>query len=138
MSLTDASSPVVDGIWFRPVVLTPDALSTSGSATIPATCKVAQVGAVANNANDWITLPALATVPNGHEITILCDAGTAFELRTPAASTEKINNVDCDGTQEYLCTDEEVIKIIKRNNTDGWMAHAYSKLGAVVTAVVPD
>ena len=138
MSLTDSSNPVVDGIWFRPAVLTPDALSTSGSATIPATAKAVVVGTVANNANDWITLPALSTVPNGHEITILCTAGTNFELRTPASSGEKINNVDSDGSAEYLCTDTEVLKIIKVNNTVGWVAHAYTNLGAVATAVVPD
>jgi hypothetical protein len=58
-------------------------------------------------------------------------------MRTPASSNEKINNEDCDGTKEYLCTDTEIIKVVKISNTIGWMAHAYTAIGAVATAVVP-
>lgn len=115
--------------------VTPDAVS--GAAITPGVVSVT-VGAVTNDANDWIVLPSLAKVPNGHEITILCSAGGNFEMRTPAASAEEINSEDCDGTKEYLCTDTEVIKVVKINNTIGWMAHAFSAIGAVVTAVVPD
>ena len=96
------------------------------------------VGAVTNDANDFIVLPALADVPVGHEITILCNAGTNFELRTPASSGEEINSEDCDGTKEYLCTDTQIVKVIKISDTIGWMAHGYSAIGAVVTAVIPD
>ena len=140
MALPNATNPVVYGIWFRPCLVTPDDATPAviGQNAIPANAKVVQVGAVTNNANDWITLPSLANVPNGHEILILCSAGTNFEMRTPASSNEEINSEDCDGTKEYLCTDTEVIKVIKINNTIGWMAHAYSAIGAVVTAVVPD
>ncbi len=140
MALPNGTNPVVDGVWFRPVLVTPDDATPAviGQNAIPATAKVVEVGAVTNDANDWITLPALAGTPNGHSILILCSAGTNFELRTPAASNEKINNIDSDGSQEYLCTDTEVVEVIKINNTVGWMAHAYSAIGAVVTAVVPD
>ncbi len=124
-------------VEFVPVVLTPAAVN-SGSNSISPAVKTVQVGAVTNDANDWITLPSLADVPNGHEITILCSAGTNFELRTPAASAEEINSEDCDGTKEYLCTDTQVLKVVKINNTIGWMAHAYTAIGAVATAVVPD
>lgn len=142
MNTANGTNPVYDGVWFRPHVVRP-ALVVTPSATgvtnaIPPTVKVVEVAAVANDANDWITLPSLATVPDGAEITILCNAGTNFELRTPASSGEKINTVDSDGTQEYLCTDTEVLKVIKVSDTDGWMAHAYTALGAVATAVVPD
>ena len=138
-------SPVLDGVWFRPYLLTPNTTdtgattdSTSTGNSIPPTAKVAVVGAVTNDANDWIALPALADTPNGHEILIFCNAGSNFELRTPAASNEKINNVDSDGTQEYLCTDTDVIRVIKVNNTAGWVAQSLTKLGAVRTAVIPD
>jgi hypothetical protein len=136
---TSTSSPVLDGIWFRPVMVTPDDATPAviGQNAIPAGAKSAVVGAVTNNANDFIILPSLADVPNGHEITILCSAGGGFEMRTPSASNEKINNEDCDGTKEYLCTDTEVLKVVKINNTIGWMAHAYSAIGAVVAAVIP-
>ena len=96
------------------------------------------VNTVTTDANDWITLPSLNTVPDGHRILILCNAGGNFELRTPASSGEEINSEDCDGTKEYLCTDTELLWVHKVNNTIGWEAHAYSQIGAAVTAVVPD
>ena len=96
------------------------------------------VAAVTNDANDWITLPSLSSVQVGHTITIACNAGTNFELRTPSASNEKINGVDADGTQEYLCTDTDTVRIWKLSDTDGWIAQSITALGAVRTAVVPD
>lgn len=96
------------------------------------------VGAVTTDANDWIVLPSLANVPVGHTIVIACNAGTNFEMRTPSTSGEKINTVDCDGSQEYLCTDTEVIYVTKVSDTDGWVASARTALGAVATAVIPD
>jgi hypothetical protein len=94
--------------------------------------------AVTNDANDFITLPHLVSVPEGHRITILCNAGGNFELRTPVASGEEINSEDCDGTKEYLCTDTQVVYVTKISNTIGWEANAYTAIGAVATAVVPD
>ena len=94
--------------------------------------------AVTNDANDWITLPPLVSVPEGHRITILCNAGGNFELRTPANSAEEINSEDCDGTKEYLCTDTQIVYVTKIKNTIGWEANAYTAIGAVATAVVPD
>ena len=142
MNTSNATNPILDGVWFRPRLVTPNdatpAVGAIGANGIPASVKVVEVGAVTNDANDWITLPSLADVPNGHEITILCSAGGNFELRTPAGSNEKINNQDCDGTKEYLCTDTEVLKVVKINNTVGWMAHAYTAIGAVAAAVIPD
>ena len=98
---------------------------------------VAVIG-VATNADDWITLPSLNLVPNGHTIKIECNAGSNFELRTPANSDETINNVDCDGTQEYLCTDTDLIIVTKQSNAGGWFAQSITSLGAVRTAVIPD
>ncbi len=112
--------------------------ATLGQNVIPPTVRNVEVIGVANDANDWIVLPSLASVPNGHEIIILCSAAANFEMRTPASSAEEINSEDCDGTKEYLCTDTQVVKVVKINNTIGWMAHGYSAIGAVVAAVVPD
>ncbi len=117
--------------------VTPDDSEGTGNQITAGTTAV-DVQAVTNDADDFIVLPALADVPVGHEITILCNAGKNFELRTPAESSEEINSEDCDGTKEYLCTDTEVLKVVKISDTIGWMAHAYSAIGAVVTAVVPD
>jgi hypothetical protein len=139
------SSPVLDGIWFRPYIgkarndntgMTTDASSTGNS--IPPTAKSVYVGSVETDANDWITLPALADVANGHEIVIIAKAGANFELRTPTSSNEKINDVDSDGTQEYLVTDTDIVIVRKVDNTAGWVAQSITKLGAVRTAVIPD
>ena len=94
--------------------------------------------AVTNGVTDWITLPSLVSVPEGRRITILCNAGGAFELRTPAGSAEEINSENCDGTKEYLCTDTQIVYVTKISNTIGWEANAFTAIGAVATAVVPD
>ena len=141
MNTTNSTSPTLDGVWFKPfqvrpaLVVTPSATGVTNA--IPASIKVVGVGAVANDANDFITLPRLADVPNGHEITILCSAGGNFEIRTAASSNEKINNVDSDGSNEALATDTEITKVIKISNTIGWMLHSYSAVGAVVAAITP-
>ncbi len=90
------------------------------------------------DANDFVVLPALASVPNGHRITVLASGSSNFEVRTPATSSEEINSEDCDGTKEYLVTDTEIHYFTKINNTVGWMGNGISALGTAVTAVVPD
>jgi hypothetical protein len=134
---TNLNKQTFQSVEYVPVLLTPNSAAGSANSIAPGVRSV-QVGTVANNADDFIVLPALADVPNGHEIIVLCSAGGNFEMRTPASSGEKINNQDCDGTKEYLCTDTEVVKVVKISTTVGWMAHGYSAIGAVVTAVVPD
>ena len=135
MAVTNIS-PDLDGVKFKSFKIFPDAVSSS-TASIPAGVKSVEVGACVNDANDWITLPPIADVPLGHEIIIQCNAGTNFELRTPASSNTKINDVDSDGSQEYLCTDTDVVIVSKRTTT-GWVAQSLTKLGAVRTAVIPD
>ena len=130
-------TPALDGVEYIPLRISADD-SQSSVNSIPMFTKSVVVGAVVNDADDFIVLPNLANCPDGHEITILCSAGANFEMRTPASSAEEINSEDCDGTKEYLCTDTQVVKVVKINNTIGWMAHGYSAIGAVVTAVVPD
>lgn len=130
-------APAFQGVEYVPVRISADD-SQSSVNSIPRLSKSVVVGAVVNDANDFIVLPSLADCPDGHEITILCSAGANFEMRTPATSDEEINSEDCDGTKEYLCTDTQVVKVVKINNTIGWMAHGYTAIGAVATAVVPD
>lgn len=97
----------------------------------------ATVTAVTTNANDWVRLPALSSVNIGHTIRIYAGAGSNFELRTPASSNEKINDVDSDGSQEYLVTDTDTVVATKISST-AWIAQSLTKLGAVRTAVIPD
>lgn len=117
--------------------VTPDNAEGTVNTVLPHVTAV-DVQANVNDANDFIVLPALSTVENGAEIVVVGNSGANFEVRTPAGSNEKINNVDADGTQEYLFTDTQVHKFVKVSNTAGWMAHGFTVLGAVVTAVVPD
>ena len=116
--------------------ITPDDAEGAGNMITAGTINV-DVGAVTNDANDFFVLPPIADVPVGHTIHIAINAGTNCEMRTPASSNTKINDVDADGSQEYLCTDTHLIVVTKRTST-GWAAVSYTKLGAVVTAVVPD
>lgn len=129
--------PRVDGINFTPVILIAAATQGTGN-SIPPLTKVVEVQGVATNADDFIVLPSLASCPNGHEIMVIGSAGANFEVRTPSASAEEINSEDCDGTKEYLFTDTQIHYFKKIDNTIGWMAHGFSAIGAVVTAVVPD
>lgn len=118
--------------------VTPNNDSGAASTINPGVTAV-DVAAVTNDANDWIVLPSLSAVPVGHTIKIACNAGTNFEMRTPASSNEKINTVDSDGgSAEYLCTDTEMLTVTKVSDTDGWVATAQTALGAIATAVVPD
>lgn len=119
------------------LTLTPTAADTAGVNVIPAGVKQVRLGANVTDVNDFVVLPSLASVPNGHEITIIAGAANC-EVRTPATSAEEINSEDCDGTKEYLLTATQIHKFIKIDSTIGWMGHGYSAIGAVVTAVVPD
>ena len=91
-----------------------------------------------NDADDFIVLPALASVPVGWRITVIGQAGGNFEVRTPADSDEEINSENCDGTKEYAFVNTTIHNFTKINDTIGWMGQGFTAIGAVVTAVVPD
>ncbi len=135
MALSSATNPVLDGLEVAVSSVTADDSDNVLNQIYPAQTSVDILG-VTNGQDDYVTLPALADVPNGHEIIINSQVSPCL-LHTPAGSGEKINNVDCDGTNDYPLTVSEVVKVVKISNTVGWMAHAYSALGAVVAAVVP-
>ena len=137
MALSNGRNPRLAGVEFTPVSVIAAESQGSGNSVPPLT-KVVKVVGVATNADDFIVLPSLASCPDGHIITVLCSAGANFEMRTPSGSAEEINSEDCDGTKEYLCTDTQIVEVVKINNTIGWMAHGYTAIGAVATAVVPD
>lgn len=120
------------------VTLTPDDADGAGVNMIPAGVSMVSVGANVNGVNDWITLPSLASVPNGFTITVVSNAA-GHEVRTPATSAEEINSEDCDGTKEYaIAAGKQVHKFTKIDNTIGWMGQGFTAIGAVVTAIVPD
>jgi hypothetical protein len=122
---------------FKPVLLVADDADGSGN-SIPANAKVAVVTGVTNGSTDYIVLPSVVSCPIGHEITIMNNASSYFELRTPSASAEEINSEDCDGTKEALMTDGYVMKVTKISDTIGWMLEGRTAIGAYVSAIVPD
>jgi len=132
-----SNTPRVDGVEVTPVILIAAAAQGTGN-SIPPLTKVVEVQGVTNDANDFIVLPSLASVPNGHQILVIGSAGANFEVRTPASSAEEINSEDCDGTKEYLFTDTQIHYFTKIDNTIGWMGNGYTAIGAVATAVIPD
>src|SRR5688572_7481472 len=83
-------SDLIEGVQ----TLTPTAADTPGTNLIDNTSKVVRLGANVTDANDWVTLPRLSTVPNGHTVLIIAGAANC-EVRTPAASAEEINSEDC-------------------------------------------
>lgn len=112
---------------------------TASGAAITAGVTAVDVDTFTADVNDWITLPAIADVPVGHTIYIAGTSGANFEIRTPAASDTKINNVDADGSAaEYLGTDTDLIRVTSMGATQGWVAQSITSAGAVRTAVTPD
>lgn len=137
MAQPNGLNPDLEGVHFKPFVLTAAAVN-SATNSIPPYAKSVVVSGVTTNADDWITLPSLASVPNGHQIVVIGSASSNFEVRTPASSNEEINSEDCDGTKEYLFTDTQIHTFTKINNTIGWMGEGRTAIGAYATAVVPD
>lgn len=89
------------------------------------------------NANHIVTLPLASAATRGREIWIWVLPGTNCELRTPDASNQTINNVDGDGTAEGLLTHTQLY-ILRQHLANGWLLQAFTALGAVATAIVPD
>jgi hypothetical protein len=95
------------------------------------------VEATSADANHILTLPAATAATRGRTILIWVVPSTNCELRTPAASGHTINNVDGDGTQEALLTHTQLY-ICRQHLATGWLLQAFTALGAVATAIVPD
>lgn len=136
MALSQGRRPEFETLMVTAVTLTPDDSESELNVIQPGVTSV-RLGANVNGVNDFVVLPSLAQVPNGHEVTIIAGAANC-EVRTPAGSAEEINSEDCDGTKEYLLTATQIHRFTKIDNTIGWMGHGYTAIGAVATAVVPD
>ena len=136
MAIANGTNPYLEGLTLKSYTLTPD---SAGSAvnSIPPSATAVTLGANVNGVTDFTVLPSLASVPNGHKITIVAGAANS-ELRTPAASAEEINSEDCDGTKEALLTATNIYFVTKIGNTIGWMLEGRTAIGAFQTAIVPD
>lgn len=136
MALPQGKMPRFDGMFVESITLTPDD-SQETINSIPPHVRSVRLAANVNGVNDFTVLPSLASVPNGHTITIIAGAANS-ELRTPATSAEEINSEDCDGTKEALLTAGNIYTVTKIDNTIGWMLEGRTAIGAFQTAIVPD
>lgn len=136
MAIVNGAYPTVKGINLEAVTIAPTSAQGLSNSIAPGVTSV-RLAANVNGVTDFTVLPSLASVEDGHRITIIAGAADS-EVRTPASSGEKINNVDSDGTQEYLLTATQIHYFTKIDNTIGWMGNGYTAIGAVTTAVVPD
>jgi len=136
MAVSNGLNPHFQGLTLQSITLTP-AAAASAVNSIPPSVRVVRLGANVNDVNDFTVLPSLASVPNGHQITIIAGAANS-ELRTPAGSGEEINSEDCDGTKEALLTATNIYTVTKIDNTIGWMLEGRTAIGAFQTAIVPD
>jgi hypothetical protein len=131
-----SNSPKLKGLNLKAVTINPAATQTLANSIAPGV-KSVRLGANVTDVNDFTVLPPLASVENGHTITIIAGAANS-ELRTPATSAEEINSEDCDGTKEALLTAGNIYFVTKIDNTIGWMLEGRTAIGAYQTAVIPD
>lgn len=139
MSVTNGMTPLLKGIHLDKQTIAPTASDAVSNRIKPGVKSVRLITNV-SGVTDFVTLPYLADVEIGDEITIVAGAANC-EVRTPAApsaSGEKINNKDCDGTNEYLLAATQIHKFVKIDDTIGWMGHGFTAIGAVAAAIVPD
>ena len=136
MALSQGKRPLFEAVQVKAFSLTPDD-SESALNIIEAGVTAVRLGANVTGVTDFVTLPSLASVEDGHVVTIIAGAANC-EVRTPAGSDEEINSENSDGTKEYLLTATQVHRFTKIDNTIGWMGQGFTAIGAVATAVVPD
>lgn len=136
MALSKGKNPNFETMTLEPVYLTPTAAQGTVNSIAPEV-KVVRLLANVTDVNDFTVLPSLASVPDGHTITIIAGSANS-ELRTPASSAEEINSEDCDGTKEALLTATNIYTVTKIDNTIGWMLEGRTAIGAFQTAIVPD
>lgn len=104
---------------------------TTGAITTPTTLKtfVTVTSAAATNA---ITLPAISSTTIGQEIFLTVGAN-GYELLTPAASGNTINQVDSDGTNQLDVAANTTVRCTQVSAT-AWIAETIAATSIAVTA----
>lgn len=126
--IADGAVTPVKSAQAESVTATTDGLTTG---LISVTAR--HVTVTSDDANKIVTLPAAVV---GKEITMYVGA-TGCEVRTPASSNVKINDVDSDGTNEAAIPATTLCRFTCTSSTT-WLLEAIDELGAVITAIVPD
>lgn len=110
------------------------AADNGASSHVPISADWVYVSAITTDANDWVTLPTgilPGTVIRGWSL-------VAHEMRTEASSNIKINDVDSDGTAEAAIPATTMWEVVYVSAAQGWVLRAWTKLGAPLTAIIPD
>ncbi|RWE91351.1 hypothetical protein [Mesorhizobium sp.] len=94
------------------------------------------VEATSADANHILTLPLASAATRGREIWIWVVPAVNCELRTPALSNQTINNVDSDASEALLTHTQ--LYVARQHLATGWLLQAFTALGAVAAAIVPD
>ena len=107
------------------------AADNSNGSIVPNAAGFVYVTAYTTDANDWIVLPPLKVgrIIRGY-------SAVGHEIRTPASTNEKINDVDSDGSQEAAIT--ATWSWLVEGTPNGWVLTTRTKLGAAGSALVPD
>lgn len=132
-NVTVATDVDAAGGGARAVVPTADGLTTG---LILPTDKM--VEATSANANHILKLPAASAATRGKEIFIWVVPSTNCELQTAVGSGNTINNVDCSGGAVEALLTHSQFYIARQHLATGWLLQAFTALGAVATAIVPD
>lgn len=111
---------------------------TVDSATVPKTINADStfVTVTSADASYALALPAIDTDRLGEPIKILTDTSTGNELWATGSSI-KINDVTCSATNEAALPADSLCVCTPVSSTE-WLLEVTSKLGATVTAIVPD
>ena len=107
--------------------------TTDGLTTGLVSITARHVTVTSDDANKIVTLPAAVA----GKVIMLYVGATGCEIRTPAASNVKINNVDSDGTNELAIPATSLVRFVCVGASD-WIATAVDELGAAIAALVPD
>jgi hypothetical protein len=121
------------GASARAVVPTSDGLTTG---LIYDTDKM--VVATSAGANNILCLPPATAKTRGREIAIWVVPSTNCELQTHRGSSDTINNVNCGGGAVEALLTHTQFYIARQHLDNGWLLQAFTALGAVATAIVPD
>jgi len=132
-NVTVQSDADVAGGGTRAVVPTADGLTTG--LILPTDSFVEATSAGADNI---LCLPAASAATRGRQIWIWVVPSTNCELQTHRGSSDTINNVNCGGGAVEALLTHTQLYLARQHLATGWLLQAFTALGAVGTAIIPD
>lgn len=133
VTITRETDEMDAGDGARAVVPTADG---TGTGLIAATDRM--VEATSADASHILQLPEASADTRGREIWIWVAPSTNCELQSFGGSGDTINNVDCSGGSVEALLTHSQLYVCRQHLATGWLLQAFTALGAVATAIVPD